>query len=118
EFGIELGRQHLSRAVREGIRERATTRAELDDAIVARDAGVGDELRSEARASEEVLAEPTPTVASGRCAPGHGTPRPWGFLRVERALQQTAKVRALDFRVVGRQAAFVSDCISSALSWR
>jgi hypothetical protein len=117
ELGIELDCQHLSRAARERIRERAAPRAELDDTIVASDAGVGDELRSEARATEEVLAEPTPPGASGRYVPGHGRPRPWGSLRGERALEQTAKVRALDFRRGRRQAVCVRDRTSSALSW-
>src|SRR5205823_992741 len=83
--GREPDRQDLSRAARERIRERAATRAELDDTIVAGDAGVGDELRSEARATEEVLAEPTPPGASGRYVPGHGRPRPLASLRGERA---------------------------------
>ena len=72
ELGIDLEREHLTRAVRERIGERAATRSELDHAIVAGDAGVGDELGRESRATEEVLAAPTPSGASGRCVPGHG----------------------------------------------
>jgi hypothetical protein len=33
-------------------------------------------LGRESRATEEVLAAPTPSGASGRCVPGHGRPRP------------------------------------------
>ena len=85
-------------AIREHIGERAPTCAELDHAIVARDAGVGDELRCESRATEEVLAEPIPSGAPGRYVPGHGRPRPWDPSRGEHAFDQTVECHALDFR--------------------
>jgi hypothetical protein len=44
ELGIEFDCQHLSCSLCERVREHSTPGAELDDPIVARDAGVGKEL--------------------------------------------------------------------------
>jgi hypothetical protein len=73
---IELDGKHLRRALGERTGERAATRPELDDAVVTGDAGVGNDLRRESAATEEVLAELSPTGASGSCLPGHGRPHP------------------------------------------
>jgi hypothetical protein len=76
ELPVELDGENVRRTTRERVREDAATGAELDHQIVFVDAGVGDKLRRQPNATEEVLTEVCATMPAAGCVPGHGRPRP------------------------------------------
>jgi len=69
EVAVELDGQDRRAGRGERGRQRAGTRAEVDDAVRGRDTGVSDEMFGEPFASEEVLAE---TLRPRGRVPGHG----------------------------------------------
>ena len=71
EVVVDLDREHRrsGRGKRRG--DRAGARAEVERAVRGRDTGVGDELRRQPFATEEVLAELSRPASR---APGHGAP--------------------------------------------
>jgi hypothetical protein len=69
---VELDGENVRGASREGVGEDAATGAELDHPIVVVDTGVGDELRRQPGATEEVLTEVPATAPPAGCVPGHG----------------------------------------------
>ena len=71
---VELDRDHVLRDTRELGGEATRSRAEIDDEVVAVDAGVADELRRERRAEEVLATRPGRTRTA--CAPVcHGRQR-------------------------------------------
>jgi hypothetical protein len=70
---VELDREDGCGAVRKGRGQDTGSGAEVDDAVVALDAGVGDEPRRELRAIEKVLSEASSRRCTAADVPGHGT---------------------------------------------
>lgn len=71
QFRSELECDHLGARVRQGSRQSAGTRADVDDEIAGGDAGLADDVRCESAATKKV---PAGCAPRGSPPNGHGKP--------------------------------------------